>query len=224
MARRLVVPILLTILLAMTAVGCDGGNGGVPWLVRVLLATEESSVIDSQPDANMDADSLLVQNYSTDNARAYVRFDVSSIPAGAVLLAARAELYYCLADGMDDIAVYPSSGDWSADAITWNNQPGPGANEVDVVNLAPNFPASSGDLGSYVALPGGEASKAGWYISSLVREWIQDPSSNDGIVFAAFPEIADPDPPGRLFGVFGSSEETPQCPDNPPRLRVWYLP
>ncbi len=191
-----------------------------------LFATGESSVRDQEPDTNHDTLELFVQNYSFGNARSYVLFDVSSIPASATIEEARVELYYCLCDGIDDIAVYPAAAAWTASTVTWNDQPGPEnlGTPLDTVNLSPDFLTSfeCGDVDGYVAQPGGSASKTGWDVTDLVQDWVDGTSANNGVVFMAHPEEVDPDPPGRIWAVFGNTENTGLCPENPPRLLVEY--
>ena len=92
------------------------------------------------------------------------------------------------------------------------------------MNLGPDFPTTGdcGDLGEYVAVPGGSASKAGWFITKLAQNWLNGSVVNRGVVFMAYPEYDNPVPPGRLLAVFGSSENTAQFPAMPPRLHLTY--
>lgn len=194
-------------------------------IAEVVLPTiEETSVRSQFPDTTHDELELLVQNYSFANSRSYVRFDLSALPEGATVESAQVELYYCNCDGIDDIGVFPAEGPWSAATLTWNNQPGPVGQPLDVVNLGPNFYPNGdcGDVGEYVAMPGGSASKPGWFISDLVQDWIDGITPNEGVVFMGYPEYPDPVPPGRLAAAFGHSETGGNCPELPPRLRVRY--
>ncbi len=201
----------------------------------VLTAAEETRVDSRTPNQNYDGSELLVVNYAGGwTERSYVRFDLSSIPHNATVLEARIELFYHLCDGIDSIAVYPAARPWDASTLTWANQPGPATpissgpssppSPHDVVNLGPDFPQTfnCGDTGEYVAAPGGSASKPGWFITKLAQNWIDGSAANRGVVFMAYPEYDNPNPPGRLLAVFGSSEATPQFPAMPPRLRVTY--
>lgn len=191
-----------------------------------LFATQECSVRDQDPGTNHDALELMVQNYTNTNARSYVLFDLSSIPASASIEEARLELYYCQCDGIDSIAVYPAEENWSAATVTWDDQPGPSAlgQPLDVVHLGPDFMGSGdcGDVDEYVPQPGGSASKTGWYITTLVQEWVDGTRVNHGVVFMAHPEQPVPDPPGRIGAIFGNIENSGFCPENPPRLLVEY--
>ena len=194
-------------------------------MVPILEAIEEASARSMDPDANFDDFELLIQNYTDIYSRGYVRFDISAIPATATVTEARVELYYCNCDGIDDIAVYAAADAWSAATLTWNNQPGTTGPALDVVNLNPDFlspPYSCGDTGEYVASAGGMASKEGWFITDLVQAWVDGSEQNHGIVFMAYPEEANPDPPGKLGAAFGIIEDTGNCPGNPSRLTVKY--
>ncbi|MHC4548188.1 MAG: DNRLRE domain-containing protein [Planctomycetota bacterium] len=194
----------------------------------VLFAVGETSVRSGDPATNFDTLELKVENTAVENARGYVLFDVSSIPATATVLEAKVELYYCGCDGIDDIGVHPAAGFWAAATVTWDTQPGAvdPAQPLDVVNLSPDFLITfdCGDTDQYVANAGGSASKAGWFITALVQGWVDGTTTNNGIVFMAFPEEAVPSPPGRLEAAFGNLELTGGCPDNPPRLLVKYRP
>lgn len=191
----------------------------------VLMAAEETSVSIDEPNTNFNNDLLVVADYPSyhwfNDNRSYVAFDLSSIPANATVVEARVELYFYTCDGDNDIAVYPAAGSWKASELTWNNQPGPVDidNPLDVVDLNPQrTPGVCGDLDEYVALPGGMASKVGWYITLLAQAWVNG-SPNHGVVFTVNPGRPQP---GLYLGFFGSSENTPQLPAKPPRLRLRY--
>jgi len=201
----------------------DPDAGGGATTTVVLTATAGAVVQSTLPDDPAPADRLLVQNYTAQLARSYLRFDVSSIPAGATVESAKLELYYCVCDGIDDIGVAAAAGAWNPATLTWKNQPGVAGDPVDVVNLNPAFTSnySCGDTGSWVAEGGTYASKPGWYVTPVVQAWV-DGAAADGLVLAAAPELDDPDPPGRLYAVFAGDVEAGPCPATPPRLVVTY--
>ena len=191
----------------------------------VLTAAEEARVDNRSPNQNFDGSELLVVNYAGGwTERSYVRFDLSSIPHDATVLEARIELFYHLCDGIDDIAVYTAARPWTAATLTWANQPATPPSPHDMLNLGPTFltTGNCGDTGEYVAAPGGSASKPGWFITKLAQNWVDGSAANRGVVFMAYPELADPVPPGRILAIFGSSEDTAQFPAMPPRLRLTY--
>jgi hypothetical protein len=187
----------------------------------IIYSYEEAAVQSSLPDENLEGGPLVVVNYVTGNARSYIKFDMTGVPAA--IKSARLELYYCNCDGIAPIAVHPAAGEWTAGEITWNNQPGAynDSQPLDVVNLSSD-PYDCGDCGQYVAMPGGKASKEGWIITDLVRGWTSGSVQNCGVVLISSPEQPVPYPPGRLMAFFGHSENTGSCPSNPPRLRITY--
>ncbi len=204
---------------------CGGTAANI--IAVTLQAIADTSVQSDAPDTNFDDSELGVQNYTDEFSRSYVLFDVSSIPNTATVTEAKVELFYCSCDGIDDIAVLSAADAWSADTLTWNNQPGETGSALDVVNLNPDFLSDGmcGDVDDYVATAGGMASKAGWFITDLVQSWVDGSAPNDGIVFMADPEEQNPTPPGKLLAIFGNSEDSgnnPSCYNNPPQLIVEY--
>jgi hypothetical protein len=199
----------------------DAGFSGLQTMT--LMAIEETSVTDRDPAANLDSQQLAVESTSGWLSRSYVRFRATDIPAGAIIDEAKLELYYCACDGIDNIGVYAGAGPWMANTLTWANQPGTTGTALDALNLNPNFDDDflCGNTEVYVAAAGTMASKPGWYVTDLVRDWHQG-TANYGLVLKAEPENIGV-PAGQAMGAyFGHTEGLTRCGEKPPRLVVSY--
>lgn len=94
-----------------------------------LSPTDDAYVKDTAPDTNYGSwGSLYVGTYSGDgaNERAYLKFDLSSLPDNAVIVSAKLYAYTYLGASSDpvNISAYVVSDDsWDENTITWNNKP-----------------------------------------------------------------------------------------------------
>lgn len=188
-----------------------------------LISSEETAVTDRNATANFNGQQLAVESTPGWLSRSYVRFDVSSVPAAAVVDEAKLELYYCGCDGIENIGAFAVGGPWSASTVTWNTQPSTGASPVDAVHLNPDFPTDleCGDTETYVASSAGAANKSGWYITSLAQGWV-DGLANHGLVLKAVPETVGVAPGAAMSGYFAHAASNTRCGSNPPRLVVTY--
>jgi len=89
---------------------------------------KEADVIDAYPDDNYGDFEEFWVGYWTDTSRlfrTYIQFDLSSIPAGAVITDASLELYLDEAEGSGsmEIELQKVNSSWQEDSITWNIQP-----------------------------------------------------------------------------------------------------
>jgi hypothetical protein len=121
-----------------------------PGLAKVYTIPPHADVfVDSQnPDTNYQGQPDLYVEYYPDflgsplTQRTYLKFDLSVIPAGSVITAAKLYLFVVINDGHPSpVANLYHVGDiWSKFSLTWNNAPPAG-----------NFLASRGDMfwGSY---------------------------------------------------------------------------
>lgn len=204
-----------------------GAPDGAAAMTVTLLATEDTIVQSGAPTEAVDDSPVLVTLDGGGEIHSYVKFDLSTIPAGAAVISAKLELYYCRCDGIRAIEALPAGGPWSGATLTWDNRPLPitPAEPLDVVNLNPSFATDfdCGDTDAYVAQAGGAADKAGWFVTSLVAAWVGG-APNHGFFFRAADAMT---PSPAMMGIFGSLEGASggvPCPANPPRLVVEYLP
>jgi len=131
--------------------------------------------------------------YGKARTRAYVKFNLPSLPSGAQVDSAKAQLYQYADEcsGSYGVTAYKITSSWDPNTLTWNNQPSKGSN----VGSA-SFSCSDG-----------------WKsidITSLVQNWYSG-QTNRGITIWANNEYD----PG---GIFRSKEYTA----NHPRLKITY--
>ena len=100
--------------------------------------------------------------------RAYLQFDLSSIPTTAVVLKAELSLYYHNSSAAQpvDIGAYEVTSSWNDGTITWNVQP------------------TSAPTPEYVRKVQATATDyfISWYIDDLVQGWIDGSIANYGVV------------------------------------------
>jgi len=139
-----------------------------------LPAVQDTYVSSAYPNENFGwEDRLNIVNIGTAMfERAYLQFDLSSLPSGVSI--AKAELQLSLAglDGQDEIGAYSVSSNWGESQTTWNNQP-----------PAASTPESS-TLVSYDQ-PAGEFV---WDVTNLARMWKDSPLQNHGIMLRSTSE------------------------------------
>ncbi len=107
--------------------------------------------------------SMLVRSWqATKNARAFVRFDVSSIPVGSTITSATLTL--CaerVPSGTRTYEVHRVTASWGETTLTWNNQPSVAAAATDSATL-PSSPSCMT-----------------WTVTADVQAWV-DGTANDG--------------------------------------------
>ena len=125
-------------------------------------------------------------------ARAFVQFDLSSIPSSATVSEATLRLFYdgCDSDPDVDVGIFEVMSSWAESTLSWNTQPSFAGSAEDIVSLA-----CAGATGVYVE----------WDITGLVQDWVSGSASNHGVAMKAVEEVGDS---GRLLAEFGSREGT----------------
>ena len=165
---------------------------------------KDTFVTDFTPNANYDNNTLLCVGVSISNIwRAYLKFDLSPnpLPSGAVVIGADLRLNMYEGPGRNvQIELYRVKGNWSEDAITWNNQPTSspvlyGACSID----------SSAIGGWYI-----------WHIDDLVKDWLDGSINNYGIVLRAVEDESLNE-----HNVYFYSSNGGQV-DKHPELRIYY--
>jgi hypothetical protein len=104
---------------------------------RSLDAVGDSFVELDNPDANNGTQTeMSVDGDPTQTNRAFVRFDVSSIPAGSTV--GHATLMLCFAANLAEGRVHELrlvTSDWTEMGVTWNNQPTVSATVTDSITV-----------------------------------------------------------------------------------------
>lgn len=120
----------------------EGGGGAVSKTVTIPVS-EDEAVVALYPDSNFQSNSYLyVGMYGYQDGqqfifpcRSYLKFDLSSIPAGAETIGASLHAFLLGKYPYDvDIAAYSAPCEWSPETITWNNAPGTTGGPHDTVS------------------------------------------------------------------------------------------
>ncbi|WP_456328753.1 DNRLRE domain-containing protein [Archaeoglobus sp.] len=99
--------------------------------------TDDTFADQLYPNSNFGSESyLLVDSLSLWKDRTFVKFDVSSLPAGAHVVNATLQLYvYDTRAKNRNYGAHLVQNDWSEDTLTWNNQPGFSSTATDTVKV-----------------------------------------------------------------------------------------
>jgi 2',3'-cyclic-nucleotide 2'-phosphodiesterase (5'-nucleotidase family) len=109
--------------------------------VRTLGPQADAQVSSGNPTTNSgSSSSMFIQSATTGfgNERAWLRFDLSTLPAGAVITSASLEMFCWKATGASlDTEVHGGTDDtWVESSITWNTQPAFGSTVIAAQTLA----------------------------------------------------------------------------------------
>jgi len=121
----------------------------------------DAYIWESEPDNNGNWENLYTGRYDEGYKITLLRFDLSSLPAGAVVEVARLAIYQSEGGGERLVRAYRIAQNWGEDSVTWRNFA----------------------LGDGVARGSFSAEGTGWKsmeITALVQEWV-DGSANHGL-------------------------------------------
>ena len=166
--------VLVTAALAIMCCSSDkvvsgGGGGSAAWCLWIA-ADMDATVDVTMPDVNWGADGYNRVALGTTKAkRSYIHFMIPNFPEGTSVSEAYLELYHGAknADGMTDDIDIPfteASDTWSADEITWNNQPAFTPGGTHHIDLRSQSWSASDDM------------------AGVVQGYFDNPSSHRGIV------------------------------------------
>lgn len=138
--------------ITLTASASDYSTGGAGTLSLAPVA--DAQVASGNPATNYGSStSMYVQSATSGfgNERAWLRFDLSGLPAGATVSAARLKLYQWRPAGTALPVEVRGSGDtgWSESTITWNSQPAFDATVLDTQSISAAGTWYTWNLGSY---------------------------------------------------------------------------
>lgn len=158
-----------------------------------------------------DNDELRVGCRDLDEFRTYLQFELSLIPADAIVTNASLSLYHddFIGSGYFSIGLYQVTGNWEEDTITWNNQP---ASSSEAESFADVFETTFTSIGTWRI----------WQINDLVKDWWDDSINNYGIVLKPEIECSGID----RYAIFLSSDWYWFIGDNKhPKLEIdYYIP
>ncbi len=136
-----------------------------------LNAVADATVREWEPDTNFGDEASLELSYggAGEEAVTLVRFDLSSLPPDAVVDSASLRLYLEGASGADPVSIgaYAVTSAWDESGetgVTWNT-----------------FPTVA-ELGVSASIDGEAGSYKTWSATSFAQSWIDDPSSNYGVM------------------------------------------
>lgn len=133
---------------------------------------KDAYIYEASPAVNYDTSERVY--VSGDSAgqqlRSYLQFDLSTIPASAVVISAQFGLYYHTQSALPAISgpagVYRVTSSWDEATVSWDVQPSALATPVDTVTV----PASHTDNFLY------------WDLKILAQKWVDGSVTNNGIL------------------------------------------
>ena len=150
---------------------------------------QDSWIDANQPGANFGGDASLHVGQAVDpttgqlgERQTLAQFDLSGLPAGAIIVNATLQLYQTAASGSDAYQIRPDAAlaSWQEAAVTWNNRPATG-NQGD--------PAVTLDYAS---------GWKQWDVTQIVRAWHTGQTPNYGIALVGLNPVGVP-PSERVF-------------------------
>jgi len=205
---------ILGIALAAVMIGITFGILGIAFTPNTVEASSNTlyAVSDgyawsggtSNPSRGYSAGDYLRVGFSTGsgNYRTLLKFDVSSIPAGATIASADLNLYYYAAAGIDgdplDISVYRTTVDWTEGSLTWSKAQNYASPPYDTVTI----------------IKGSGAGYKAWDITSLVQNWVDGTYNNYGVLLRAPTQSGS-----SIYRTFRSKEYGSYAPE----LEVTYI-
>lgn len=164
-------------------------------------SSDDSHVREGFPDSNSGTwDFMEVNSQSGKNQRAFVRFDISTIPAGSTVRSATQTLCTGWVSPGRVYDLHRVTASWAELTVTWNNQPAVAAAATTTLTV----PSTTG----CVTLT----------VTSDVQAWVNGTASNFGW---RLKDQVEGNTPGRGTG-FRSKEYTTAA--DRPQLEVTYLP
>lgn len=114
-------------------------------------------------------------NWGTEIVRAYLQFDLGTVPGNAVVTSAILRLYQfdLIGSGDFSLGIYKVTDDWDEGDLTWNNQPSSSSEAEDSRTIS-----TTTDIWR------------SWYIDTLVQGWLDGNIENDGMLLKAADEEA----------------------------------
>ena len=137
--------------------------------------------------------------------RAYIQFDLSTVPGGVVVTNANLRLYHYSSWGSAafTIGLYKVTGSWLENSITWNNQP-----------------TSSSDAEFLRSIPAGSINYwRSWDIDTLVQGWLDGTITNYGMLLKDTDEFLV-----QTAALFYTSDYTADTSKHPKLEIDYYIP
>jgi hypothetical protein len=183
--------------------GVTPALAAAPAATLTLTPVADAAIDSSNPTVNFgQAEELHVANIATltlVTRLSLIRFDLSLLPAGAVVNRAELRLHQIRGSGDDwTINLNRVMTPWAEETVAWNNRP----LSVALYN------------GLLVPDPGAADAEVVWDVTDLVRTWAYALQSNNGLEL-----VGNPVENGSFARAFGSRESA-----TPPELVIDYTP
>jgi len=190
-----------TLLLSPAHTQAQVNDAAAETTTLTLRPVQDTYVDSANPDANFANDGALrllriFLGQTTWQQQFYLRFDLSSIPPGALIQSAELDLFQT-AGTSNPVRVYTVTSAWDAPQTTWNKQPDIGSAE------SWSAPATTNQYITYTS--------SGFI--GLVQNWVNAPGRNFGLMLASGATATSD---GREF--HGAENASGQSP----RLRITY--
>jgi hypothetical protein len=201
-----------TVIVNITPDGCPvgqykSGNLSTFTTTATLYSTIDSYISRINSTTNYGTlSSLYIKGSSTDTKRTLLQFDLSSIPAGAVIDAASLQLYHTAGAISETVDLYRLTKQWTETGVTWNKADALNSWATAGGDGDPTVVAST-NLGTTL-----NTYKA-WDVLSLARGWYSGAYPNNGVAL-----IRNPESTATTDIVFNSNNAA----SNKPQLLISY--
>ena len=165
----------------------------------------DSIVETKNPNTNDDTATFceIVRNLPYNICREYMQFDLSTVPANAVVVDTDLKLYHGTNDSDNfTIGLYKVTSDWDEDTIDWDNQPTCSVDaEItsDIITAAITWES--------------------WDIDTLVQAWLDGSITNYGVVLKDTDESSV-----NTFATFVTSDYMTDPTKRPELVIDYYIP
>ena len=133
-----------------------------------LYAVADATLRSASPTTNYGTDGVLEIAYGlrASQAATLVRFDLTSLPFGAVIDSASLQLYLIGATGASPVSIgaYFVTSDWGETTVNWNT------------------PLTAQPLGLSASIDSTSGSYKSWNTTSYASAWLADPDANYGVL------------------------------------------
>ena len=204
--RFLILSLLVMVLILITGCTTPAPQNGT---ITLQPGPEgiDSIVETSNPNTNYGTLTFceIVRNFPNNKVREYMQFDLSTVPANAVVVDASLNLYQFEDWGTPDftIGLHKVTSAWDESTITWNLQPTWSANAETTSDITMD------DIGW-----------KSWEIATLVQAWLDGSITNYGVVLKVTNETSTV-----MVGTkFRSSDYTDDISKRPELVIEYYIP
>lgn len=198
--KLLYVFLILALLLPLAGPSSQVSGEQLAATVQTTITIEDvadATVRSYAPTSNFGGEDYLELSFTDDGrAATLIKFNTTSIPSQAIIDAASLRLYLSDTSGASPVSIgaYFVTSLWDESTVYWNSNPSTG-----IVGVNASIDSA---LGSYKS----------WSISSFVQSWVDNPSSNNGVL------LLGPDTGSYFMRWFESNELN----SNVPQLEITY--